>query len=748
MSSTVKDLQKETFPVTGMTCAACASSVETILQYTEGVKKAQVNLAAETVNVEFDSNVSPESLNDALSAVGYGLILSAEPLEKSLADKKRKEYSKIKNRTIGAGIFTLPVFILGMFFMNWEPGKWISMILSLPVLFYFGSSFFSVAWKQAKIGKANMDTLVALGSGIAFLFSSFNTIFPEFWLERGLEPHVYFEASTIIIFFISIGKLLEARAKTKTGFAIQKLLELQPKKVSRINVDGNTEEIDLNEVAVKDTLLIRPGDKIPVDGSITNGESYVDESMISGEPIPVSKTLESKVYAGTINQDGSFRMIAEKVGADTLLSQIIKRVHEAQGSKAEIQKLTDKIAGIFVPIVLLISILTFFAWFVIAQENAFSFGLLSAISVLVIACPCALGLATPTAIMVGVGKGAEENILIKDADSLEIGSKIDTVILDKTGTITQGKPNVSSVIFSENFGGNSKDQSKWFSYLFALESNSKHPLANAIAKFSHTSENQNLKVSDFKNYTGFGIMGKIEETVYRIGSQKWITESEIQIPTNLINESEKLSSRGETVVWFANDKEVISIISISDPIKGSSKSAIEKMQNLGLEVIILSGDQENTTTRVAEETGIRKFKAGMLPQDKANYIKSLQSNGKKVAMIGDGINDSEALATADLSIAMGHGADIAIDSAMVTLTTSDLTKVVETLNLSKLTMSGIKQNLFWASVFNLIGIPIAAGVLFPLSGILLNPMVASAAMAMSSVSVVTNSLRLKGKSLN
>ncbi len=748
MSTPVKDLSKGTFPVTGMTCASCASSVETILQYSEGVKSANVNFATETVDIEFDSTTSPENLMEALEAVGYGIILSQEPLADTLADKRQKEYEKIKKQTIGAGILTIPVFILGMFFMDWLPGKWISLFLSAPVLFYFGFDFFKVAVKQAKAKKANMDTLVALGAGIAFLFSAFNTVFPEFWVSKGLEPHVYFEAAVIIIFFISVGRLLESRARTKTGFAIQKLLQLQPNTVSRITSGGIIEEVDLNQVDVNDTLLIKPGDKIPVDGELSSGESYVDESMISGEPVPVSKTKGDQVFAGTINQKGSFEIIAKKVGIDTLLSQIIKRVQDAQGSKAEIQKLTDKIAGIFVPVVLVISLITFITWLILGGENAFSLGLLSAISVLVIACPCALGLATPTAIMVGVGKGAENNILIKDADSLESGSQIDTIVLDKTGTITQGKPQVSSLIFSPKFNNDPTAKEHLLSILYALERISEHPLASAITDYTQSYVNQELKISHFQSFTGKGIEAKVNGERYKIGSKKWLSNDGLQAPEILDMEAENLSDKGFTVVWFSTDSEIIAAIGISDEIKSSSLSAIQKMNQEGLDVIMLTGDQRKTTNHVAKAVGISKFKAEMLPKDKADYIRNLQSSSKKVAMIGDGINDSEALATADLSIAMGHGADIAIDAAMVTLTSFDLNKVLETIHLSRLTMSGIRQNLFWASIYNLIGIPIAAGILFPISGFLLNPMIAAGAMAMSSISVVLNSLRLKGKELS
>jgi P-type Cu2+ transporter len=444
MESISSKTQKQTFPVTGMTCAACASSVETILQYTEGVHAATVNFATNTVQVEWDERLTPESINLALQDVGYGIIISEKSVNESVQEEQQKKYEEVKKRTIGAALLTLPVFILGMFFMDWEPGKWISMGLSIPVLFYFGRHFYVNAWKQASHRKTNMDTLVALSTGIAFLFSAFNTLFPEYWHAQGIHPHVYFEAATVIVVFISFGKLLEERAKSQTGTALKKLIGLQPKTLTRIQ-NGQTQEIKIEEVQLKDRILIKPGEKIPVDGVVDAGSSNIDESMISGEPVPVEKKQGDKVFAGTINQKGSLEILAEKVGASTLLSQIIQRVQEAQGSKAPVQKLVDKIAGVFVPVVMGIAILTFAIWMLAGGEDVFSHALLAAVSVLVIACPCALGLATPTAIMVGVGKGAENQILIRDAESLELGHRVNAIILDKTGTITSGKPSVVSM---------------------------------------------------------------------------------------------------------------------------------------------------------------------------------------------------------------------------------------------------------------------------------------------------------------
>lgn len=751
---------KNTFPVTGMTCAACASSVETILQYTDGVKSASVNFATSTVQVEYDDSTSPEKLNEALTDIGYGLVLNARNVQETVQEEQEKKFQAVKKQTLGAALLTLPVFILGMFFMDWEPGRWISMGLSIPVLFYFGSHFYVKAWKQARHRKANMDTLVALSTGIAFLFSSFNTMFPEFWYTRGIHPHVYFEAATVIIVFISFGKMLEEKAKSQTGTALKKLMGLQPKTLTRIQ-NGQTQEIKIEEVQLEDRILIKPGEKIPVDGKVLTGSSFIDESMISGEPIPVEKKAGDTVFAGTINQKGSLEIEAEKVGAFTLLSQIIQRVQEAQGSKAPVQKLVDKIAGIFVPAVMGIALLTFGAWMIWGGENAVSHALLAAVSVLVIACPCALGLATPTAIMVGVGKGAENNILIRDAESLELGHQVNAIILDKTGTITEGKPTVVSLQWADDSrqwaDGRkqsslraTQDRSNLSDFreiLLALESKSEHPLAEAVVKYLKT---KNVEVTDldhFESLTARGVKGAKDSKTFFAGNQKLLQEQEISIPEDLKITAIEWSKQAKTVIWFADEKKALAILGIQDQLKPSAKSAIEKLQKAGVEVYMLTGDNQQTAAAVAKQVGIQEFLAEVMPSDKSEFVKELQAKGKVVAMVGDGINDSEALAQADVSIAMGHGSDIAMDVAKITLITSDLEKIPQAFRLSHLTVNGIKQNLFWAFIYNLIGIPIAAGVLYPINGFLLDPMIAGAAMAFSSVSVVMNSLRLKNSKI-
>ncbi|MGE0568393.1 MAG: heavy metal translocating P-type ATPase [Bacteroidia bacterium] len=726
---------KNTFPVIGMTCASCAGSVESILSHLEGVSNANVNLANNTVYIEYDSRVTREQLKEALVAVGYDLIIEDTIDNEKIEDEK---LLRIKQRLIGSALFTTPIFIIGMFYMHWEPGKWISLILSLPVLFYFGNSFYINAFKQARHRKANMDTLVALSTSVAFLFSLFNTFFPNYWLTIGIEPHVYYEAATVIITFISFGKYLEEKAKSGTTQAIKKLMGLQPKTVKLLIGDKEVER-KIEEVVKGDIIQIKPGEKIPLDGKVIDGSSYVNESMISGEPIPVIKMKDSKVFAGTINQKGSFRFIVEKVSKETVLAHIIDMVQKAQGSKAPVQKLVDKIAGIFVPVVMGISLITFIVWLSIGGFNHFSHALLSAITVLVIACPCALGLATPTAIMVGIGKGAENSILVKDAESLEIGLKVDTVILDKTGTITEGKPKVTEIKWLIN------KQEELTNILYSIESESEHPLAVAVTKYLVESHKVNkISFKNFESVTGKGAKAITnDDQLYLIGNQKLLNEHDVEINDEIRKTASDWQLSAATVVYFANKKDVIALIAIRDTIKKSSKQAITKLKNEGIEVIMMTGDNLNTAKSVSNDVGINTYYAEMLPGDKAEKLKHLQSKGHVVAMVGDGINDSQALAQSDLSIAMGHGSDIALDVAKMALITSDLSCIPKAIHLSRLTVNGIRQNLFWAFIYNIIGIPIAAGVLYPVNGFLLDPMIAGAAMAFSSVSVVLNSLRLK-----
>ncbi len=734
-------IKTDTFPVTGMSCAACASSVETILTHTDGVEEASVNFASNSVLIKYNSEITPEGLSDALSVVGYGLIIEKENAEEKQEELKEQHYQEIKKRTIYSAILTAPVFIIGMFFMDWAPGKWISLALTIPILFYLGKDFYVNAWRLAKHRTANMDTLVALSTGIAFLFSLFNTFFPDFWLNHGITPHVYYEAAAVIITFISLGKMLEEKAKASTSSAIKKLMGLQPKTLTVI-VDGSEQQLDFSKVKIGDTVVVRPGEKVPVDGVVSEGHTYIDESMITGEPVPILKKIDSKVFAGTINQKGSFQFRTEKVGSDTLLAQIIKLVKEAQSSKAPVQKLVDKIAAVFVPTVIGISILTFVIWMIFGGDEAFTHALLTSVAVLVIACPCALGLATPTAIMVGVGKGAENNILIKDAESLELGYKVNAVVLDKTGTITQGKPTVSEIHWQEGV-----DRERLSSILLSAELKSEHPLGAAVVSFLKSADVQLAQITNFESITGRGVSAEVEGQNYYIGNLDFVAENNVLITDEMKQAARTWQKQGSTVIFFADDENVLAVISILDKLKATSAEAIHQLQRKGVDVYMLTGDHEETAEAVASQLELTGFRAGVLPSDKADFVKELQSKNKIVAMIGDGINDSQALAQADVSMAMGHGTDVAMDVAKMTLMTSDLAYIPKALNLSKLTVNGIRQNLFWAFIYNVIGIPLAAGALFPVNGFLLDPMIAGAAMAFSSVSVVSNSLRLKLKKL-
>ncbi|WP_461102294.1 heavy metal translocating P-type ATPase [Spirosoma koreense] len=730
-----------------MSCAACAVSVESTLKHTPGVSDAGVNYANQSAWVQFDpAVVTPTDLQAAVRAVGYDIVVDAEDPQQVQDEARQQHYRALKRRTLWALILSVPVVIVGMFFMDPSSdspnyANWLMLALSAPVVFGLGRSFFVNAWKQARHGKANMDTLVALSTGIAFVFSAFNTIYPDFWHRRGLHPHVYFEAAAVVVAFILLGKLLEERAKSSTSSALKKLMGLQPKTVRL--VEGATErDVPMAAVQVGNLLLVRPGEKVPVDGLLESGQSYVDESMISGEPVPVEKVAGTKVFAGTINQRGSFRFRAEKVGGDTLLAQIIRMVQEAQGSKAPVQQTVDRIAGVFVPVVLSIALLTFGVWmlfghYLAPETDSFTTALLTSVTVLVIACPCALGLATPTAIMVGVGKGAEHNILIKDAESLEIGYRVDAVVLDKTGTITEGKPVVTDMLWLVP----ELEQVPFQRILYTLEAQSEHPLAEAVTTYLHGFEPVSL--DSFDSVTGRGITAHHQGQAYFVGNQSLLAEQGLTLSTHLGEQATYLQNQAKTVVFFANTTAILALIAIADPVKVGSQEAIETLQRRGIAVYMLTGDNPQTAAAVAAQVGIRQYKAETMPADKAQFVSELQAGGRVVAMIGDGINDSQALAQADVSIAMGKGSDIAMDVARMTLITSDLNSVPKALQLSKQTVQVIRQNLFWAFVYNLIGIPLAAGVLYPAFGFLLNPMIAGAAMALSSVSVVSNSLRLR-----
>ena len=747
---TDKNIVQETFPVLGMSCASCAARVEKTLNRQSGVKKAAVNYASATATVEYaPKNCSSETLQQAVQAAGYDLLINRDgnTLEEA-EEAHNKKFTTLKLRTVWAVILSLPVVIIGMFFMDMPYANPIMWALSTPIVFWLGRGFFSSAWKQLRHGSANMDTLVAISTGTAYLFSLFNMLFPDFWLSRGIHPHVYFEAASVIIAFILLGRLLEEKAKGNTSTAIKKLMGLQPKTVT---VVGNGERIvPIEQIRPGDIILVKPGERIAVDGIVTEGSSYVDESMLSGEPVAVSKQKDAKVFAGTINQKGSFRFRAEKVGTDTLLAKIIHMVQDAQGSKAPVQQLVDKIAGIFVPAIIGIAVLAFIVWMLLDGTGGFTHGLLAFVTVVIIACPCALGLATPTAIMVGIGKGAERGILIKDAESLEIAKKVNTVVLDKTGTVTEGKPVVSKLVWNTptatpNPSISSKEVLP--DIFYSLEKLSEHPLADAVV--NHLKESASIDdIQDFETITGKGVKGRTQGRTYFAGNLKLLEENRIAISRSLREEATRLTSEAQTVIWFADEENVLAIAGITDRIKETSIRAVSELRAAGIEVHMLTGDNEATAREIARKAGIAHYQASVLPQDKAAFVSRLQAEGRKVAMVGDGINDSAALAQADLSIAMGGGSDIAMDVAKMTIISSDLAKIPEALCLSRLTVRTIRQNLFWAFIYNIIGVPIAAGILYPINGFLLNPMIAGAAMAFSSVSVVSNSLLLKRKRIH
>ena len=735
----MKDLETIILPVLEMSCAVCANNVENTVKGLPGVEEASVNFAANTLSVKYHpSLITPQKMREAVQEAGYDLVVEVEDPTAVQEEMAREHYRKLRRNTIGAWVLSIPLALLGMVFMHTPGGNWIMMALALVIMIVFGRSFYVNGVRHALHGSANMDTLVALSTSIAFLFSFFNTVYPQFWYEKGLEPHVYYEASGVIIAFVLLGKLLEERAKNSTSSAIKSLMGLQPKTARRVR-DGQEEEVSISFLRVGDLVSVRPGEKIPVDGTVSQGSAYVDESMLRGEPMPVVKSQGDRVLAGTINQKGAFLMEATGVGSATVLSQIVQMVQAAQGSKAPVQRIVDKISGIFVPIVVGLAILTFIVWLVVGGSGYFSYALLSAVSVLVIACPCALGLATPTALMVGMGKGAEHHILIKDAFALENLCKVDTVVLDKTGTLTEGVPEVTDSFWISEASRDMLD------ILYTAEMKSEHPLASAILSWLKGTEAAEIDADSFESVTGRGIQMQVHGVTYWVGSKGFLETFKAMVPPEAGREIIRWEEDGKSIVYYGWESELLAVMAISDRLKPTSGEAA--LKEMGIEVHLLTGDGKRTAETVAAMLDIRHYKADVLPSDKEEYIRSLQAAGRKVAMVGDGINDSQALARADVSIAMGKGTDIAMDVAMVTLITSDLMLLPDAIRLSKRTVRSIHQNLFWAFIYNLIGIPLAAGVLFPVNGLLLNPMLASAAMAFSSVSVVLNSLRLKWSKL-
>jgi Cu2+-exporting ATPase len=732
------------YPVTGLHCANCALNVEKTLKKQPGIANVSVNFADSTARIEYDSKEAADALTlqSAVRSIGYDLIVEEEPAAK-VAEDEQAHYKKLKAKTFFSIILAVPVVIIAMIFMNMSYANLIMLVLTLPVLLWSGSGFFVNAFKQARHGSANMDTLVAMSTGIAFLFSAFNTFFPHFWHARGLHPHVYYEAAAAVIAFILVGKLLEERAKAGTSSAIKKLMGMQASTVIRLDNKGKEIVISINQVKHGDTIRVRPGDRVPVDGEILSGNSSIDESSMTGESIPADRGPGDKVYAGTINLNGSFLLTALQVGSETMLSRIIDTVRQAQGSKAPVQKTVDRIAGIFVPVVIGISVLSFAIWMIFGGDNILSHALLAMVTVLVIACPCALGLATPTAIMVGMGKGAQNGILIRDAESLETIHRINAIVLDKTGTITEGRPVVKDIQWYIPL----KEQQEAAMILKGLEKHSSHPLAEAVTRHLSSVLSGSDSGSEFENLPGLGVRGTFGNKIYFAGNIKLMEEQGVILPTMKEEENNKERRLAQSRIYFAGGSTLLAVVDLADQIKETAAEAISDIQKMGIEVHMLTGDNLQTARAVAEATGITSFTANLLPAGKSEFVQKLQDEKKIVAMAGDGINDSQALVQANVSIAMGRGSDIAMDVAGMTLISSDLRQIAKAIRLSKLTVKTINQNLFWAFIYNLIGIPIAAGILYPIWGFMLNPMIAAAAMAMSSVSVVSNSLRLRGKKI-
>jgi P-type Cu+ transporter len=764
-------MEKVTVPIKGMHCASCALVIEKTLLKTEGVKEAKVNYGTEKASIEYDKEmVSLTKMSDLIKPYGYEFIESEPPqgtvvqipgiaspaLQKTDPAKQQKliELEDQKSKVQ----FVLPIAIMVFILMMWEiaaknisrvpyffiPHELYSIILlviSTVVLFWIGRPFLAGIGKFIRYRAASMDTLVGIGTLTAYLYSTFIVLFPQLRVALRFPESNYFDVTIIVIGFVFFGKYLEARSKLKTGEAIEKLINLQAK-TALVEREGLEIEVPIEQVLINEIIIVKPGGKIPVDGEIIDGRSSIDESMVTGESIPADKEKGDKVIGGTINKQGRFKFVATKIGSDTLLANIIRMVEEAQGSRAPIQRAADRVSGIFVPVVLGIAAATLVAWLAAGSQfmpfsYALTYGLLNFVGVLVIACPCALGLATPTAIIVGVGKGAQNGILIKNAESLEKLHKINTIVVDKTGTITKGKPEVTDIILADPAGDG---PNQVLSLIASLEKNSEHPLAVAVVERANEEKVEFSKVDDFEIIEGKGLKGTIDGVQYHAGNLRLMEELNIGYDYELIN---NLAKQGKTPVLFANNKEIIATIAIADTIKDSSVEAVKQLHKLGIKVVMLTGDNINTAKFIAEQVKIDRVFAEVLPQDKANKVKELQSQGFVVAMAGDGINDAPALAQSDVGIAMGTGTDVAIESADIILLAGDISKIPKAVKLSKQTMAVIKQNLFWAFIYNTVGIPLAAGVFFPFFGLLLNPAFAGLAMALSSVSVVTNSLRLR-----
>jgi Cu+-exporting ATPase len=733
---------KKSFPIKGMHCASCVGVTERALKKTPGVKDAVVNLATGNATVAYDADTcTPEELAESIAKTGYTLELG-EKSDSAIKEEKRKELINLRNKVIislGLGGLILWGSFPGL--VNTAPAFlqnfWVQLLLATPVQFWAGFAFYRATIPALKHRTANMDTLVALGTTVAYLYSAVVTIFPAFVKEFSTEPMPYFDVATIVIGLILLGRYFEAKAKAGTSDAIKKLIGLQAK-TARVIRDGKEVDIPIDQVQIGDVIRVRPGEKIPVDGVIQEGESSIDESMITGESIPVDKAKGDTVVGATMNKSGTFTYKATKVGSNTMLAQIIKLVEEAQGSKAPIQRLADTVSSYFVPIVIMLAFLTFGVWYIFGGQSALLFALLNTVAVLIIACPCAMGLATPTAIMVGTGKGATNGILIRDAESLEIANKITTVVFDKTGTLTKGKPEVTDIISLENF---KKD--KVLHFAASIEKGSEHSLAEAIVKYADEQKVATDPVTKFQAIAGHGVEGTIGNKKVFFGNRRLMNQEKIEIRKQVQDDIEKLENEGKTVMLLAIDKKLVGLVAVADIIKETAKKGVEALQEKGIEVFMITGDNLRTASAIAKKLGINQVLAEVLPDQKEAEVRKLQDQGKIVAMVGDGINDAPALAAADVGIAMGTGTDVAIEAADITLINKDLQSVASAIELSKKTMRTIKLNLFWAFGYNIILIPVAMGVLYPFFGVLLNPIFASVAMASSSISVVTNSLLLK-----
>jgi Cu+-exporting ATPase len=738
-------------PITGMTCAACANRIERTLSKQPGVNEASVNFATERATVSFDPAVtSTEALVESVRDAGYDAHPGVDGIDadETLDAAHAAEYATAKRKFTVAAVLSLPVLVIAMShgsigFLNFEGVNWLQLLLTTPVVFYSGRQFYAGAWAAFKHRAADMNTLIAVGTGAAYIYSTLATAFPSWFITSEHGGHsstgvpVYFEAAGVIIALILLGNMLESRAKGRTGEAIRKLVGLQPK-TARIVRDGIEMEIATDEVLKGDIIDVRPGEKIPVDGAVTEGTSAVDESMLTGESIPVGKRVGDQVFGATMNKTGAFRFRATKVGKDTALQQIVKLVRDAQGSKPPIAKLADRISGVFTPVVICIAIATFVVWFVAAApEVRFTMALVSFVSVLIIACPCALGLATPTAVMVGTGRGAELGILIKGGDSLETAHKLDTIVLDKTGTITKGEPELTDVFVFNGFAEN-----ELLEVVAAAEYSSEHPLAEAIVNGAKRRGAAVSRAESFNAIEGRGVEATVSGKQILLGNERLMGERSIDVSEGLAS-VQRLSAEGKTPMFASVDGIFAGVVAAADTVKDESKAAIAELKRIGLEVVMMTGDNERTARAVASEVGIDRVLAEVLPEGKSGEIKRLQAEGKRVGMVGDGINDAPALAQANVGIAIGTGTDVAIAASDITLMRGDLRGVATAIGLSKSTIRTVKQNLFWAFIYNVIGIPIAAGALYPVFGWLLSPVIASAAMSLSSVSVVGNSLRLR-----